>query len=150
MSQRLSIFAGFVVGIAVAALVLGGIVAFAPDPVPTAQPTPSPAVVPSRPGVRFAARFRVGFAFRAGTKAAGRVGLGDSLGLRGGGRFPAAGGWIAGDHCLARRQVRAATGRASGGRRHDGIVRYCALGGIGADVMVQGLSSVMPGVNVTP
>ena len=45
MSSRLSIVAGLLVGIAVAALVLGGIVAFAPDPVPTAQPTPSlPAV----------------------------------------------------------------------------------------------------------
>ena len=38
--SRLSIPAGLLVGVVVAALVLGGIVAFAPDPVP--QPTASP------------------------------------------------------------------------------------------------------------
>ena len=32
----------------------------------------------------------------------------------------------------------------------DGIVRDGALGGIGPDVMVEGLKSIMPGVDVTP
>jgi peroxiredoxin len=32
----------------------------------------------------------------------------------------------------------------------DGIVRDGALGGIGADVMVRGLRSILPGVDVTP
>ena len=32
----------------------------------------------------------------------------------------------------------------------DGIVRYGALGGIGPDVMVQGLKTILPGVDVTP
>lgn len=41
MSSRLSILAGLLVGIAVAALVLGGIVAFAPDPLPAASPASS-------------------------------------------------------------------------------------------------------------
>ena len=45
MWPRLSIVAGLVAGVAVAVLVLGGIVAFAPDPVPAATPVPS--VVPS-------------------------------------------------------------------------------------------------------
>ena len=45
MWPRLSIVAGLVAGIAVAVVVLGGIVAFAPDPVPAA--TPVPTVVPS-------------------------------------------------------------------------------------------------------
>jgi cytochrome c biogenesis protein CcmG, thiol:disulfide interchange protein DsbE len=32
----------------------------------------------------------------------------------------------------------------------EGIVRDVALGGIGSDVMVEGLKSIMPGVDVTP
>lgn len=32
----------------------------------------------------------------------------------------------------------------------DGIVRFGALGGIGPDVMVQGLGTILPGVDVTP
>jgi thiol-disulfide isomerase/thioredoxin len=32
----------------------------------------------------------------------------------------------------------------------DGIIRDGALGGIGPDVMARGLSSIMPGVDVTP
>ena len=57
MWPRLSIVAGLVAGIAVAVVVLGGIVAFAPDPQPavtpvptvvaTAAPTPSAAAAPS-------------------------------------------------------------------------------------------------------
>jgi thiol-disulfide isomerase/thioredoxin len=33
---------------------------------------------------------------------------------------------------------------------HDGIVRAGALGGIGPDVMAENLSTILPGVNVTP
>jgi thiol-disulfide isomerase/thioredoxin len=32
----------------------------------------------------------------------------------------------------------------------DGIIRYGALGGIGPDVMVTGLETILPGVDVTP
>jgi thiol-disulfide isomerase/thioredoxin len=32
----------------------------------------------------------------------------------------------------------------------DGVVRYGALGGIGADVMAEGLKTILPGVDVTP
>ena len=32
----------------------------------------------------------------------------------------------------------------------DGVVRYGALGGIGPDVMAEGLKTILPGVNVTP
>lgn len=32
----------------------------------------------------------------------------------------------------------------------DGIIRYGALGGIGPDVMVAGLKTILPGVDVTP
>ncbi len=32
----------------------------------------------------------------------------------------------------------------------DGIVRYGALGGIGPDVMAQGLAAILPGVSITP
>ena len=51
MWSRLSIVAGLVAGVAVAVLVLGGIVAFAPDPVPAATPVPSvlPSVAASSP-----------------------------------------------------------------------------------------------------
>jgi thiol-disulfide isomerase/thioredoxin len=41
MWARLSIVAGLVAGIAVAVVVLGGIVAFAPDPAPTVTPVPT-------------------------------------------------------------------------------------------------------------
>jgi cytochrome c biogenesis protein CcmG, thiol:disulfide interchange protein DsbE len=51
MWARLSIVAGLVVGVAVAALVLGGMVAFAPDPPPRSTPAPSVAVVSARPSV---------------------------------------------------------------------------------------------------
>ena len=44
MWARLSIVAGLVAGVAVAGLVLGGILAFAPDPVSSSSPTPSLAV----------------------------------------------------------------------------------------------------------
>jgi hypothetical protein len=45
MRARLSIVAGLVAGIAVAALVLGGLVALTPDP--TARSTPAPASTPT-------------------------------------------------------------------------------------------------------
>jgi thiol-disulfide isomerase/thioredoxin len=51
MWARLSIVAGLLVGIAVAALVLGGMVAFAPDPAPRSTAAPSLAVATARPSV---------------------------------------------------------------------------------------------------
>ncbi len=44
MWPRLSILAGLVAGVATAVLVLGGILAFAPEPVPTSTPAPQPSV----------------------------------------------------------------------------------------------------------
>lgn len=44
MWARLSIVAGLIAGIAAAALVLGGILAFAPEPVPVVTPAPQPSV----------------------------------------------------------------------------------------------------------
>jgi hypothetical protein len=32
----------------------------------------------------------------------------------------------------------------------EGIVRYGALGGIGPDIMAEGLQTILPGVTVTP
>jgi thiol-disulfide isomerase/thioredoxin len=49
MWPRLSILAGLVAGIATAVLVLGGILAFAPDPVPTATPAPQPSLATAAP-----------------------------------------------------------------------------------------------------
>jgi thiol-disulfide isomerase/thioredoxin len=49
MWARLSIVAGLVLGVAVAGLVLGGILAFAPDPVPQATPAPSSALGSASP-----------------------------------------------------------------------------------------------------
>jgi thiol-disulfide isomerase/thioredoxin len=46
MWARLSIVAGLVVGVAVAGLLLGGILAFAPDPAPPSSPAP-PSAAPS-------------------------------------------------------------------------------------------------------
>lgn len=45
MRPRLAIVVGLLAGVATAALVLGGILAFAPEPVPT--PTPVPTFVPT-------------------------------------------------------------------------------------------------------
>ena len=45
MRGALAILAGLVLGVVAAGLLLGGIVAFAPDPVPPAAPAPSVAVV---------------------------------------------------------------------------------------------------------
>lgn len=49
MWARLSIVAGLVVGVAVAGLVLGGILAFAPDPAPPSTPAPSSAAASPSP-----------------------------------------------------------------------------------------------------
>ena len=49
MWARLSIVAGLVVGVAVAGLLLGGMVAFAPDPPPPSAPAPSIAVASASP-----------------------------------------------------------------------------------------------------
>lgn len=49
MWARLSIVAGLVLGVAVAGLVLGGILAFAPDPVSPATPSPSSAAASPSP-----------------------------------------------------------------------------------------------------
>jgi cytochrome c biogenesis protein CcmG, thiol:disulfide interchange protein DsbE len=51
MWARLSIVAGLLFGIAVAALVLGGMVAFAPDPAPRSTAAPSLAVATASPSV---------------------------------------------------------------------------------------------------
>ena len=51
MWARLSIVAGLFVGVVVAALVLGGLVAFAPDPPPRSTPGPSAAVASASPSV---------------------------------------------------------------------------------------------------
>jgi thiol-disulfide isomerase/thioredoxin len=50
MSPRISIVAGLVTGIAAATLVLGGILALAPEPVPAATPGPSAPVGSGAPG----------------------------------------------------------------------------------------------------
>jgi hypothetical protein len=41
MWPRLAILVGLLAGVATAALILGGIIAFAPDPAPTATPVPT-------------------------------------------------------------------------------------------------------------
>ena len=47
MKARLSMLAGLVVGAAVAGLLLGGLLAFAPEPPPPASPTPLASAIPS-------------------------------------------------------------------------------------------------------
>jgi thiol-disulfide isomerase/thioredoxin len=49
MWARLSIIAGLVVGVAAAGLLLGGILAFAPDPAPPSTPAPSSTAVAASP-----------------------------------------------------------------------------------------------------
>lgn len=50
MWPRLSIVAGLVAGIATAVLVLGGILAFAPEPAPSATPAPQPSLATASAG----------------------------------------------------------------------------------------------------
>ena len=47
MWPRLALVAGFVAGVAAAALILGGVLVLAPEPVPAA--TPMPTIVPTAP-----------------------------------------------------------------------------------------------------
>ena len=49
MKARLSIVAGLIVGVAVAGLTLGGLLALAPDPPPLAAPTPPLAIATPSP-----------------------------------------------------------------------------------------------------
>jgi hypothetical protein len=49
MKARLSIVAGLIVGVAVAGLMLGGLLALAPDPPATAEPTEPLAIVTPSP-----------------------------------------------------------------------------------------------------
>jgi cytochrome c biogenesis protein CcmG/thiol:disulfide interchange protein DsbE len=55
MKARLSMVAGLVVGVAVAALVLGGLVVFAPDPPPLATPSPPLAIASASPSAAVSA-----------------------------------------------------------------------------------------------
>jgi cytochrome c biogenesis protein CcmG, thiol:disulfide interchange protein DsbE len=55
MKARLSIVAGLVVGVAVAALALGGLVVFAPDPPPSATPSPPIAIASASPSAAVSA-----------------------------------------------------------------------------------------------
>jgi thiol-disulfide isomerase/thioredoxin len=234
MSPRLSIVAGLVAGIAAATLVLGGILAFAPEPVPAATPaatdaaasirpggSPSPvapsapasgpsgagaspgaSAIPSGPGGSDeAALFHVGEA--APSLVVPQVGGGtiDLANLKGQpvwvnfmgtycppceDEFPLMNGFAAryADQGLVvlaidvkeDEGVAAAFADRLGSTfpmgldadgsaadrwdavvlpvhfwiDKDGIIRDGALGGIGPDVMAQGLSTIMPGVDVTP
>jgi thiol-disulfide isomerase/thioredoxin len=232
MSPRLSIVAGLVTGIAAATLVLGGILAFAPEPVPAATPAPTdvaasvepggspsgapaPSASPGAPGVSpsgstapsgpassdAAALFHVGEA--APSLVVPQVGGGtiDLANLTGQpvwvnfmgtycppceDEFPLMNGFAAryADQGLVvlaidvkeDEGVAAAFAErlgttfpmgldADGSAAErwdaivlpvhfwidkDGVIRDGALGGIGPDVMAQGLSTIMPGVDVTP
>jgi cytochrome c biogenesis protein CcmG, thiol:disulfide interchange protein DsbE len=230
MWPRLSILAGLLAGVAVALLVLGGILAFAPEPgaapTPAPQPSgsigaasPSPSVVESSPSAPAsgASGTPPASASPAGGSAAGlfhvgeqapalvvpQVGGGtiDLTNLRGKpvwvnfmatncppclDEFPLMNGFQAryADDGLvimaidvkedegavaAFAEGLSATfplGLDSDGSAQqrwgalalpvhfwidkDGIIRDGALGGIGPDVMARGLSSIMPGVDVTP
>jgi cytoskeletal protein RodZ len=144
MSSRLSIFAGLVVGIAVAALVLGAIVAFAPDPVPALQPTPSLEVVPSASASARASA-------SASPSESSSSSASPSKRPAASGSAKAAGSLVAAASASAPAGSAGTTAFDVGERARPLVVSHVtALGAIGADLMVQGLSSVMPGVNVTP
>ncbi len=216
MKARLSIVAGLVVGIAVAGLLLGGILAFAPDrprpssPAPslaiaTAGPSPSPSVAPSvTPSASVTASAG---AFHVGEPAPALVvpqvggGTIDLANLKGKpvwinfmatwcppcqDEFPLMNGFAAryadtglvvmaidvkedesavaafGESLNASFPLGLDTTGAAAESWDaialpvhfwidaDGIVRDGALGGIGPDVMVAGLKTILPGVDVTP
>jgi len=219
MWPRLSIVAGLVAGIAVAVVLLGGIVAFAPDPLPTVTPVPTVAAT-AAPTASAAAAPSAGPSASASAGASGnaalfhigepapplvvpQVGGGtiDLANLRGTpvwvnfmgtycppcvDEFPLMNGFAAryADTGLvilaidvkeeegvvaAFAQELEATfplGLDSDGSAAEtwdaialpvhfwidteGIVRDGALGGIGPDIMAQGLQTILPDVTVTP
>ena len=55
MKSRLSIVAGLMVGVAVAALALGGLLVFTPDPPPPATPSPPVVIATASPSVTVSA-----------------------------------------------------------------------------------------------
>ncbi|MEO8437782.1 MAG: TlpA disulfide reductase family protein [Chloroflexota bacterium] len=216
MMARLSIVAGLVVGVAVAGLLLGGIVALAPDPpppssaapslaiastAPSASPSIAPSAVPNASPGASIGPFHVGRA--APPLVVPQVGGGtiDLANLKGKpvwinfmatwcppcqDEFPLMNGFAAryADTGLVvmaidvREEESAvaafgeslnasfplgldATGAVAASWDAialpvhfwidaDGIVRDGALGGIGPDVMVAGLKTILPGVDVTP
>jgi thiol-disulfide isomerase/thioredoxin len=220
MMARLSIVIGLVVGIAVAALLLGGIYALAPEdqPLPSAEPsiaassmTPGPAPSASASGSAApeaspsatvtAGQFRVGQP--APALIVPRVGGGtiDLAALKGrpvwvdfmttgcpsckdefqlmngfAARFEDTGLAVVAIDVGEDEAAVAAFGESLGATfplgldedrqasldwdavalpvhfwiDADGIVQHRALGGIGPDVMVEGLRSILPGVDVTP
>jgi len=223
MSPRSSIVAGLVTGIAAATLVLGGIIAFAPEPVPAATPAPSavlasaaPGATPSRTPIASGTASAApsgpggsdaGALFHVGETAPSlivpQVGGGtiDLANLRGQpvwvnfmgtycppceDEFPLMNGFAAryADQGLVivAIDVKEDEGTAaafadrlgstfpigldvdgSAAERwdavvlpvhfwidKDGVIRDGALGGIGPDIMAQGLATIMPGVDVTP
>jgi thiol-disulfide isomerase/thioredoxin len=220
MKVRLSIVAGLLAGVAVAALVFGGIVAFAPAPAPLTSPAPSFAIASANPtalhsnppsvlpSASAAASGGTG-AFHIGQPAPALVvpqvgGAGSTIDLANlkgkpvwinfmatwcpscQDEFPLMNGFaaryagtglviIAIDVKEEEGAVAAFAERLSAtfplgldadgaaARRWDavalpvhfwigadGIVRDGALGGIGPDVMANGLRKILPGVNVTP
>ena len=220
MWPRLAIVAGLLAGVAAAALVLGGILAFAPDPVPVATPVPTVAVLPSpsaTPTAAPAASPSAASAAPSGSDAAALFHVGEPapplvVPQVGGGTIDLANlrgqpVWVnfMGTYCppcvdefplmngFATRYadeglvvlaidvkeeegtvaafadglgVTFPLGLDTDGNAaerwdavalpvhfwidKDGIIRDGALGGIGPDVMAAGLSTIMPGVTVTP
>jgi thiol-disulfide isomerase/thioredoxin len=222
MWARLSIVVGLLAGIATAALVLGGILAFAPEPAPPvtpapsvvlASPTPTPppsvtATASAAPGGSAVPSDDLAAALGVGSPAPSLVvpqvggGTIDLANLKGSpvwvnfmgtycppcqDEFPLMNGFAAryaddGLVVLAidvkeEEGVVAAFGDSLGATfplgldsdgsaaerwnataalpvhfwiDEDGIVRDAAFGGIGADIMAQGLQTIMPDVTVTP
>jgi hypothetical protein len=158
MLARLAIVAGLVVGIAVAGVVLGGLVALAPDqpapsvalpsgPAASASPSPPgtddpsspPSAAPSGSVAMVDGPFHViDVREDEGAVAAFAAQLGATfpLGLDTDGKAQAAWDAIALPVHLWIDQA--------------GIVRDGVLGGIGPDVMATGPKTILPGVDVTP
>ena len=224
MSPRLSIVAGLVTGLATGALVIGGILAFAPEPVPVATPPPQASLAVASPaasasaGPSAAASGAIASGAGASSSAVAglfhvgemapqlvvpQVGGGtiDLANLRGKpvwvnfmgtycppcqDEFPLMNGFAAryastglvilaidvkedeGTVAAFADQLNATfpLGLDSDGAASvrwdaialpvhfwidkDGVIRDGALGGIGPDVMTRGLSTILPGVKVTP
>ncbi|OGO51044.1 MAG: hypothetical protein A2Z32_06305 [Chloroflexi bacterium RBG_16_69_14] len=216
MWARLSIVAGLVVGVAVAGLVLGGILAFTPDPPPRSTPAPSMTVASASPtglaspgptSTPVPSASVVDAPFHVGQPApplsVPQVGGGtiDLANLRGKpvwinfmatwcpscqDEFPLMSGFAAryastglvviavdvredeGAVAAFAEQLGATfpLGLDTDGKAAstwdaialpvhfwidaEGIVRDGALGGIGPDVMAEGLKTILPGVDVTP
>ncbi len=146
MWARLSIIAGLLAGVAVAVLVLGGLLFLGPGPTPAVNDPPSSAVPSASPSVVMPSPTATPTASPSASPSPTPSGSAAASPSASAARSPSAS--AAGSAALF--DVGEAAPRLVVPKVGGGIVRDGALGGIGPDDMARGLGKILPGVKVTP